>query len=169
MENDNKLKIGNNKGFTLLETLLALTITAVLVISFIQVITLIYRDHNLLNKRLGHQMDGHLAVDYIFTKIKMAEIVEIPNENSLEVYTYIDGEKRWLKFYPYRSGGTKKLGLSQGSTLIENRDYSRVTSIIDNIEEVEFKKLSNTELVLIKLEYIDKSRKYTYKKIAAVI
>ncbi|RCW50526.1 MULTISPECIES: type II secretion system protein J [unclassified Halanaerobium] len=168
MENNNGLKFGNNKGFTLLEILLALTITAVLTISFLQIISLIYRDHNLLNKRLGHQMDGHLAVDYIFTKIKMAEIVDIPDKNTLEVYTYIDGEKRWLKFYIYQSEGIKKLGQSQGSASIENRDYSRVTSIIDNIEEVKFKKLSNKELVLIEIEYRDKNRKYTYKKIASV-
>src|SRR6056297_16506 len=169
MENYNELKIKNNKGFTLLETLFALTITAILVISFLQIISLIYRDHNILNKRLGYQMDSHLAVDYIFTKIKMAEIVDIPDKNTLEVYTYNDGEKRWLKFYPYQSEGIKKLGQSQGSVLIENRDYSRVTSIIDNIEEIEFKKLSNAELVLIKLKYRDKNREYTYRKIAAVI
>lgn len=167
MNNLNK-KNNYSQGFTLLETLLALSITAVLTVSFLQIISLIYRDHQLLDKRLGQQMDGHLAVDHIFTKIKMAEVINIPNRNTLEVYTYIDGEKRWLKFYPYNSGGIKKLGQSQGSVLIEKRDYSRVTSIIDNIEAVEFKKLSNTELILIKLKYKDKNRKYTYKKVAAV-
>lgn len=162
-------KVKKNNGFTLLETIFALTITALLVSSFLQMVSLIYKDHHLSDKRLGQEMDAHLVVDYIYEKIKMAEVIEIKNNKTLELFTYLDGEKRWLKFCPYKNNNIKKLGQRKGTALKNTKGYSRTESMLDNIEEIRFEKLKNNNLILIELRYINKNREEIYKKIAAGI
>lgn len=132
----NKLK--TEKGFTLLEMLLVITISSLLAVIFLQLILNLYQNNNFFNLQNAWQLDAYLAVDFMASQIKNAVKVEVISQQEIDIFSYYDQEYQWLKFNVYQSGGHKALGRSIGSTEIMNRDFGKNLALLDKIEDLSF-------------------------------
>lgn len=132
-------KLKNEKGFTLLEMLLVITISSVLTAVFIQLVVELYQNNNFFMLQNSWQLDAYLALDFMAEEIKNSTIIEIINQREIELYTYYNQDYQWLKFSRYQSSGANSLGRSIGSDDPENKDFSRNLALLDKIKDVSFR------------------------------
>lgn len=132
-------KLNTEKGFTLLEMMLVITISSLLAVIFLQLIFSLYQNNNFFNLQNAWQLDAYLAVDFMASQIKNAAEVEIISQQEIDIFSYYDQEYQWLKFNVYQSGGHNALGRSIGSTDILNKDFGRNLALLNKIEELNFK------------------------------
>lgn len=132
-------KLKSEKGFTLLEMILVITISSLLAVIFLQLILTLYQNNIFFNLQNAWQLDAYLAVDFITEQIKNSKKVEVISREEINIFTYYDQNYQWLKFSLYQSGGNKTLGRSIGGSDLGNKDFGRNLSLLDKIEDLSFK------------------------------
>ncbi len=144
--------IRSEAGFTLLEMVLVITITAITASLFVSSAADLYKNHQFINLHSAWQLDGHLALDFIAGQVRNAAIIEIPSSSELEIYTYYDGDWQWLKFSKYYSSGMKKLGRAIGGESPENKDIGRNSALLNDIDDIDFE-FFDDQLLKIRLVF----------------
>lgn len=129
-------QMNTEKGFTLLEMLLVITISSLLATIFLQLIFSLYQNNNFFNLQSSWQLDGYLAVDFMISQIKNAKKVEVINQQEIDIYSYYDQEYQWLKFNLYQSKGNNALGRTIGSKVQTDKDFGRNLALLDNIDNL---------------------------------
>lgn len=132
-------KLNSERGFTLLEMLLVITISSLLAAIFLQLILNLYQNNNFFNFQNAWQLDTYLAVDFMTAQIKNSKKIEVISRKEINIFSYYDQEYQWLKFSLYQSGGNNALGRSIGSSDITNRDFGKNLALLDKIEDLSFK------------------------------
>lgn len=133
-----KNNLESQKGFTLLEMLLVITISSLLTVVFMQLIITLYQNNEFFIQQNTFQLDAYLAVDFISEKIKNSKKIEISNQKEIEIFTYYNDEYQWLKFSLYQSNGNNSLGRSIGGNDLNNKDFGKRFSLLDKIEDLNF-------------------------------
>jgi len=144
--------IKSEAGFTLLEMVLVITITAITASLFVSSAADLYKNHQFINLHSAWQLDGYLALDFIADQSRNAAIIEIPSSSELEIYTYYDGDWQWLKFSKYYSSGMKKLGRAIGGESPENKDIGRNSALLNDIDDIDFEFVDD-QLLKIRLVF----------------
>ncbi|RAK11041.1 prepilin-type N-terminal cleavage/methylation domain-containing protein [Halanaerobium saccharolyticum] len=132
-------KLKSEKGFTLLEMLLVITISSLLAVIFLQLILNLYQNNKFFNLQNAWQLDAYLAVDFMAAQIKNSKKVEVISGQEINIFTYYDQNYQWLKFSLYQSGASNALGRSIGSSDLANKDFGKNLDLIDKIEELNFR------------------------------
>lgn len=131
-------KLNSEKGFTLLEMLLVITISSLLTVIFLQLILTLYQNNNFFNLQNAWQLDAYLAVDFMTAQVKNSKKVEVISREEINIFTYYDQDYQWIKFSLYQSGGNNALGRSIGSPDLANKDFGRNLALLDKIEDLSF-------------------------------
>ena len=139
-------------GFTLLEMVLVITITAITASLFVSSAADLYKNHQFINLHSAWQLDGYLALDFIAGQARNSAIIEIPSSSELEIYTYYDGDWQWLKFSKYYSSGMEKLGRAIGGESPENKDIGRNSALLNDIDDIDFEFVDD-QLLKIRLVF----------------
>lgn len=145
-------EVESEAGFTLLEMVLVITITALTASLFVSSAADLYKNHQFINLHSAWQLDGYLAVDFISNQLRNAVIVEIPSSSELEIFTYYDGDWQWLKFSKYYSSGMKKLGRAIGGESPDNKDIGRNSALLNDIDDIDFEFVDD-QLLKIRLVF----------------
>src|SRR6056297_304676 len=128
------------KGFTLIETLIALSILSVVLIAFLNVMTQSYRVWMNEDSYLASSSKGELAVQTITNQMRYAcdiSIAEDKDEIEFRCY-YHNGDMKWLKYGLYSSAGIQALGLKKADYGEGVIDYSNYMPFINNVAALRF-------------------------------
>lgn len=131
-------KFKNEQGFSLLEMLIVITISSLLAVIFLQLIVRLYQNNEFFIFHNSWQLDAYLAVDFMAEQIKNSQKIEVVNQKELAIYSYYDQNYQWLRFSLYQTDQNTKLGRAIGSTDINNKDFGRNLSLLDNIQDINF-------------------------------
>lgn len=132
-------RLKSQKGFSLLEILIVISISSLILIVFLKLNLSLYQDSSFLNLENAWQQDLYLAADFLSSQIKNSLRVEIINKNELDIYTYYDGDYQWLKFSLYENKRGKNLARAIGNKDINNKDFGRNLSLVNDVEDINFK------------------------------
>lgn len=155
-------KLKSQKGFSLLEILIVISISSLILAVFMQLSLKLYQDSNFVNLENAWQQDLYLAADFLSSQIKNSLRVELINKNELDIYTYYDGDYQWLKFSLYENKKGKNVARTIGSTDIANKDFGRNLSLVNEIKDINFKIVrANLLRLSISAESNNKSMKVT--------
>jgi len=143
-----KNKFDSEGGFTLLELILALMISGVLFSFFAVLTSSLYKTHLLMGRRSARQLDGYLAADFISRQIKNSAQIDLISSDEIHLYTYYEGDLKWLKFGTYYSEQYKELGRAKGGDDSENKSFGRYFSLLRDIKEIHFFQKSDNILRL---------------------
>ena len=133
-----KDKLKSQRGFSLLEMIIVITISSLLAVTFLQLILSLYKNNDFFNFQNAWQLEAYLALDFITEQTKNSPQVEIINQREIDIFSYYNQKYQWLKFSLYQSSGNKKLGRAIGSTDLNNKDFGKNLSLLDNIRDINF-------------------------------
>lgn len=133
-----KNNLKNEKGFSLLEMVIVITISSLLALVFLQLNISLYQNNRFFNLHNAWQLDAYLALDFIAEQIKNSLKVEIINQQEIDIYTFYDQDYQWLKFSFAKSDENNKLARSIGSQDLNNKDFGKNLSLLDQIKDLKF-------------------------------
>lgn len=145
-----KKKLKLESGFSLIEIIVAISISMFILSVFINLSIELYQDHDFFNLVNAWQIDLYLAADFIAEQISNSVKVEIINQNQIEIFTFYEQKYQWLKFSLYQSQGKKSLGRSIGSDNLEIKDFGRRHSLLANISNLKFEIITE-KLILMQI------------------
>ena len=131
-------KLKSEPGFSLLEIILVITISSLLAVLFLQLIFSLYKNNDFFNFQNAWQLEAYLALDFMAEQIKNSRQLEIINQREIDIFSYYNQDYQWLKFSLYHSSGNKKLGRAIGSKDLNNKDFGKNLSLLDNIQDINF-------------------------------
>ena len=162
----NKLK--NQKGFSLLEILIVISISSLILIIFLELNLKLYQNNNFFNLENSWQQDLYLAIDFLSSQIKNSLRTEVLNKNELDIFTYYDGDYQWLKFSLYENKRGKNLARAIGSKNINNKDFGRNLSLVNDIENINFK-IIGTGLMQISISVKANNKNLKVEKLINIV
>lgn len=129
----------SEKGFTLLEVLLAITILTTVMVSLGGAIV------NVMSVMAGEEAEnsirqrGRLGIEKMIDDLREAQEIEIIDDSKIKFKGYDqNGDLQWMTYKKYRSGGISALGLDKGRTM----------PVINNISSLKFVDVNGDQTVI---------------------
>lgn len=134
---------GQNRGFTLIEVMLALSVLSIISITFLQVMTSSYKIWINENSYLAKSQRGEMAVQTISNQLRTAQDINISGDkNEIEFRCYYHNQDmKWLKYGLYESDGIKALGIKKADCGQGTVDYSHYMPLINRVTDLKFIKM----------------------------
>ncbi|ADQ14840.1 type II secretion system protein [Halanaerobium hydrogeniformans] len=162
-----KNRFKDNRGFTLLEVILVITISTVLAGLFLELLLGLYADQNYFTAYSNLYLDAYLLVDIIAEQLKYSQQIDLISQTEIHFFSYYNEGQQWLSYNLYQRENSQVLARRLGGEDYLNKDFGRNLSVLENVESLKFNYLeenllelkliikdNNEELLISRLVYI---------------
>ncbi len=137
-----------HEGFTLIETMLAILILSILVISFYSIINFTGQVSSKEIEYLTDRQKGQLALNLIISYLREAEEITV-NESGIEFKGYyLDEGEKWISFQLYDSNSVQTLGIKSGDKIDGEIDYSYIMPLVSGVTKLKFVNINGDKTLL---------------------
>jgi competence protein ComGC len=148
-----KNKLKSSSAFTLLETLIVISMSVIIMGFMINLAVGLYNNHQFINLVSARQLDGYLAADFMVECIKNSSEVKQQSDNTLDLFCFYDGRMQWLRFSSYTAEGELELMKSLGGEDPVSADFGRNSVLINDLDGLSLDLDDESNLVKITIAY----------------
>lgn len=148
-----KNKLKSSSAFTLIETLIVISMSVIIMGFMINLAVGLYNNHQFINLVSARQLDGYLASDFMMECIKNSSKVKQQSDNALDLFCFYDGKLQWLRFSIYKVEGELELRKSLGGEDPVSADFGRNSVLINDLDGLSLDLDDENNLVKITIVY----------------